>query len=414
MIPEIASLKRQHDIRNLWLLTRFETILPDLMERHNVDMWIIPTREYNEDPVVMSLLPQPAMSARRRTILVFCRNQSGRVDRYSLDRYGYENFYRAGWNPDRELQYEALSRLVKRRDPANIALNYSDEFAFADGLTLTEHRLLESALGETFMSRIISAEKLCVGWLETRIPEEIDAYPQIIRIAHNIIATAFSNAVIHPGITTTEDVIWWMRQKMQSLGLQAWFQPDIEIQATDQRYDHEPDRILIQPGDLLWCDMGFIYMGLATDHQQNAYVLRPNESDAPQGLKDALAIGNRLQDIHLEAMTVGRTGNEVLAATLQQATAENITAQVYSHPIGYHGHAAGPTIGLWDQQGGVSGRGDYPIYDRTAYSIELNIRQPIPEWENQIVRIALEEEAMMIDSQMFFLDGRQTNFHLIG
>jgi hypothetical protein len=201
---------------------------------------------------------------------------------------------------------------------------------------------------------------------------------------------------------------------MLDLGLCAWFQPTVTIQAPGQRYDAGDERrTLIQPGDLLHCDVGFTYLGLATDQQQHAYVLRPGEADAPAGLRAALAAGNRLQDIHMRAMAVRHTGNAVLRMALEQARAEGLRPSIYSHPLGYHGHAAGPTIGLWDQQGGVPGRGDYPVFDDTCYAIELNVVHAIPEWAGQDVRIALEEDAAMTGGAMRWLHGRQTQFHLI-
>ena len=367
----------------------------------------------------MTLLRQPEMAARRRTILVFARNNDGSVDRLTLSRYGQPSFYEPGWNPDKEEQHACLERLIQERNPAKIGLNFSPTFAFGDGLSLHEYQLLGQALGSELMNRTASAERLCVGWLEHRIEAERVVYPGIVAIGHAIITEAFSNSVIQPGITTTDDVVWWMRQTMQDMGLQAWFQPSIEIQAPRQSFatsynDESEKRTLIMPGDLLHCDMGFIYLGLATDQQQHAYVLQPGETEAPEGLKAALATGNRLQDIHMAAMQVGQTGNEVLLAIRQQAQAEGINAMIYSHPLGYHGHAAGPTIGLWDQQGGVPGRGDYPLFDHTAYSIELNVQQVVPEWDHQMVRIALEEDALLSEGQMRWLSGRQTRLHLIG
>jgi hypothetical protein len=233
-------------------------------------------------------------------------------------------------------------------------------------------------------------------------------------MGHALIAEAFSSRTIQPGITTTADVVWWMRQKMSDYGLRAWFQPSVEIQAPGQPYDHKEPRQLILSGDLLHCDVGFIYLGLATDHQQHAYILKPGEADAPAGLKAALADGNRLQDIHLEAMEVDRTGNEVLRTALEKARAEGLNPTIYSHPLGYHGHAAGPTIGLWDQQAGVLGKGDYELFDDTCYSIELNVKKSVPEWDGQEVRIALEEDAVLSDGRMRWLAGRQTEFHLVG
>jgi len=357
---KILPLRQRAAVRNAWLRQRLDEVLPDIMSREGFDMWIVVAREYNEDPVIMTLLPEPAMSARRRTILVFNLDQDGSLERLTLDRYGHGDYYTPAWDPDKEEQQECLGRIVKERDPQAIGINVSSTFAFGDGLTHGEYTQLSIALGEVYMERTRRAERLCVGWLERRIQPELTVYPGIVEIGHAIIAQAFSSRVIQPGITTTDDVVWWMRQKMLDLGLHAWFQPTVDIQAIGQRYDKQEDvRKLILPGDLLHCDVGFYYLGLATDQQQNAYVLGPGERDAPEGLRVALVEGNRLQDIHAEAMTVGRTGNEVLKAALEEARAEGLNPSIYTHPIGYHGHAAGPTIGLWDRQEGVPGRGDY-------------------------------------------------------
>jgi hypothetical protein len=411
---KILPLRQHAEIRNRWLKERLERVLPEIMRREGFDMWLVIAREYNEDPVLLTLLPEPALSARRRTILVFSLNPDGGLDKLALDRYGYAGYYEPAWNPEEEEQYSCLARIIQERDPQVIGVNFSETFAFGDGLTRTEDRLLAAALEDQYVARLRSAERVCVGWLERRIEPELVVYPGIVELGHALIAEMFSSRVIQPGITTTDDLVWWLRQKMLSLGLQAWFQPSVEIQAPGQRYDAEEPRKLILPGDLLHCDVGFIYLGLATDHQQHAYILRPGETDAPAGLKAALAEANRLQDIHLEAMTVGRTGNEILRMALEQAKAEGINPSIYSHPLGYHGHAAGPTIGLWDQQEGVPGKGDYELFDQTCYSIELNVKKAAPEWDGQEVRIALEEDAVLSGGEMRWLAGRQTQFHFIG
>lgn len=416
--PNILPLRKQAPIMDGWLKSRLDTLIPELMTRETFDMWIIACREYNEDPVVMTMIPATSMSARRRTILVFARNADGTVDRLTLSRYGYAGFYEPIWNPDEEDQHQCLARIIKERDPKTIGINTSNTFAFGNGLAYGEYQLISNAVGEQYTSRFTSAERLCVGWLERRIPDEIVAYPRLVEMGHHIISQAFSTQVIHPGITTTDDVVWWMRQTMHDLGLEAWFQPTIDIQAKGLPFqgiqDRDHERTVIMPGDLLHCDMGFYYLGLATDQQQHAYVLKPNETSAPEGLKAALKDGNRLQDIHMEEMKVGRTGNEVLKAALDRSKAEDIRPQIYSHPLGYHGHAAGPTIGLWDKQEGVEGNGDYELFDDTVYSIELNVIKSVPEWDGQDVRIMLEEDAVLTQAEMQWLDGRQENFYLIG
>lgn len=417
---KILSLRQQADVRNEWLKYRLDHVLPDLMKREGFDMWLVIAREYNEDPVVMTLLPQPAMSARRRTILVFYRKPDGTLERLTVSRYDMPGFYQSVWNPDEEPdQYDALARVIQERNPQTIGINISDNFAFGDGLSHSQHTYL-FALDKNgdLRHKMKSAERLAVGWLETRTPAEITVYSGILEIGHAIIAEAFSTRVIQPGITTTDDVVWWMRETMQSMGLEAWFQPTVEIQSQDNPFTainiKDAGRKVIMPGDLLHCDIGFYYLGLATDQQQHAYVLKAGEKDAPQGLKDALTEGNRLQDILMHNMRIGRTGNEILADTIAHAKAEGINPCVYSHPLGYHGHAAGPTIGLWDNQIRVVGSGDYEVHDNTVYSIELNIIKPIAEWGGQEVRIMLEEDAVLQNGVMRWLHGRQTALHIIG
>ncbi len=413
----ILPLRTRMVVRNDWLTQRLDTLLPALMAREGFDLWIIAAREYNEDPVIMTLLPDPAMAARRRTILVFSRRADGSVERLTLDRYGFGDFYARGWDPEAEEQDACLARVVRERDPKVIGLNISPTFAFGDGLTHQEYTRIAAALGKDLMARTTGAERLCVGWLEQRIPAELGVYPGIIALGHAIIAEAFSPRTIQPGSTTTDDIVWWMRQTMLDAGLQAWFQPTITIQSADERWDAlqrtEDRRTLIQHGDLLHCDMGFYYLGLATDQQQHAYIRKPGETDAPAGLQAALAAGNRLQDILCQTMVVGESGNTVLREALADARDAGLTPSIYTHPLGYHGHAAGPTIGLWDRQDGVPGNGDYPLFDSTCYSIELNVRHPVPEWDGQEVRIALEEDAILSGGVVSWLAGRQTQLHLI-
>ena len=412
---KILPLRRQAAVRDGWLKTRLETLLPELMARADLDMWLIICREYNEDPVIMTMLPAASMSARRRTILLFARQADGGVERLTASRYGYEGFYEAAWNPDEEEQFACLARLLRERDPKRIGINASPTFAFGDGISHTEYQQLSDALGEPYVSRLVSAEALCVGWLERRLPEEIAAYPRLVEMGHQIIARAFSSEVIHPGITTTDDVVWWMRGTMQAAGLSAWFQPTIDVQAPGKSFEFtESPCLTIQPGDLLHCDMGFHYLGLATDQQQHAYVLKAGESDAPAGIRAALQNGNRLQDILMAEMQVGRSGNDVLRSALKLAEAEDLRAQIYSHPLGYHGHGAGPAVGMWDQQDRVPGTGEYRLFDDTVYSIELNIVKSVPEWDGQDARIMLEEDAVLNGGEMRWLDGRQTSLYLIG
>jgi Xaa-Pro aminopeptidase len=411
--PSILPLRQRSVIRNEWLKERLESYLPELLRREGFDMWIVIAREYNEDPVLMSMLPEPFMYARRRTILLFTLLKDGTVERLTLTRYGIGDFYRTIWDPDKEEQYTCLAREVKKRKPKIIGINVSEATAFGDGLTHGEYTQLVRALGPHYTKKLVSAERLAVGWLEHRTRTELDAYPGIVAITHSLIESAFSPRVIHTGVTTTDDVSWWMRQKMVDLGLEPWFPPTVDLQAPDQTYDKPILRKLIKRGDLLHCDVGFYYLGLATDVQRNVYILKTGESDAPTGLSDSLRDANRLQDILGSEMIVGYTGNEVLKRTRDKAIAEGIFPSIYTHPLGTHGHAAGTTIGLWDKQEGVPGTGDYPLHADTCYAIELNAKKIVPEWDDKEVRMSLEEDAVLTKDGLNWLNNRQTQLYFL-
>ena len=419
--PVILSMRERAALTDRWLKHRLDTLLPELMRRADVQMWIIVAREYNEDPVIETMLPATWLAARRRTILVFYdQGEDQGVERLAVARYAIGDVFESAWDPEAQPdQWQRLAEIVAERDPASIALNRSETFGLADGLTYTEGEALLAALPETYRERVVSGEDLAVGWLERRTDEEMDVYPMIVRIAHEIIAEGFSERVIQPGVTTTEDVQWWYRERIRDLNLVTWFHPSVSVQrpdagdARDGDFSSRPEGDVILPGDLLHVDFGITYLGLNTDTQQHAYVLQPGETEAPKGLRDALAIGNRLQDALTNQFETGRTGNELLKGALDEAEAEGIEATIYTHPIGFHGHAAGPTIGLWDQQGGVPGKGDYPLYPKTAYSIELNAAVPVPEWNGQKIRVMLEEDAYFDGETVRYIDGRQRDLLLI-
>ena len=422
-MPVILPLRERAAVIDRWLEGRLETVAPEIMRREGVDLWIVAAREYNEDPVIETMLPSTYMAARRRTVLILHDRGPGQpLERLAVARYDIGPFPRA-WDPESEPdQWGRVAEVIAERDPQRIAVNRSSTFALADGLTGTEYDGLMAALPAKYRERVAGNERLAIGWLETRTPEEMEVYPQIVRIAHRIIAEGFSAKVIQPGVTTTEDVVWWYRERILELKLQTWFQPSVSVQRHEKSggaregegdFSGPPDENVIRPGDLLHVDFGIKYLRLNTDTQQHAYVLKPGEDAAPAGLVRAFAVGNRLQDILTDNFAAGRSGNEILAAALAQAKAEGIDATIYTHPIGFHGHGAGPTIGLWDNQGGVPGRGDYPLFPNTAHSIELNAAVPVPEWGGQTVRIMLEEDAFFDGERTRYIDGRQTDFWLI-
>jgi Xaa-Pro aminopeptidase len=400
-----------------WLRQRLDTLVPTLMRRAGIDLWILVAREYDEDPVVETMLPGTWLRARRRTILVFHDLGGERgTERFSISRYDVGGLFPGTWNPAEEPdQWKRLASLVAERDPDRIGINQSRDFALADGLSSSEYEALRAALPERLRGRLVSAERLCIGWLETRTKEELALYPSLCALAHQIIAEGF--AAVRPGATTTQDLEWWYRERVVALDLDTWFHPTVDLQRPGFNdpavsFARRGAVETIQPGDLLHVDFGITYLRLNTDTQQHAYVLRAGESAPPEGLVRALALGNRLQDLLTASFRAGLTGNQILAATLAAAKAEGIAATIYSHPLGLHGHGAGPTIGLWDQQGGVPGVGDYPLYPNTAYAIELTATVDVAEWGK--VKIQLEEDAWFDGDSVRYFAGRQTELHVIG
>ncbi len=421
VMPAILPMRERAHVQDAWLENRLETLVPDLMRRNGIDLWVMSAREYNEDPVVRTMLPATWLNARRRTILLFHdRGEGAGVERLAIARYAVGDAFPAAWNPDEQPdQWARVAELIAERDPQRIAVNRSTTFPLADGMTDTEFDGLNDALSERYRSRIVSGENLAVGWLETRTDAEMMVYPTVVKIAQVIIAEGFSEQVITPGVTTVEDVEWWYRDRIRQLGLVTWFHPSVSLQRAEgeERSDDFSDpagtNATIRPGDLLHVDFGIEYLGLHTDTQEHAYVLRPGEDQAPKGLRDGFAVGNRVQDILTDQFAVGQTGNQMLAAALAQSQSEGIDATIYTHPIGLHGHAAGPAIGMWDMQGGVPGKGDYPLYPNTAFSIELNAAVPVADWGGQRVRFMLEQDAFFDGENVWYIDGRQTELHLI-
>jgi Xaa-Pro aminopeptidase len=420
-VVALPSLREQNAIQQEWLKIRLERVLPALMREHNVQMWIVPMREYNEDPVFSSLVSATTSSARRRTIFVFFdRGLEKGVERLALggsSQGGLYAAYRDTTLKNAELwgdgQWKLLSKLVQERDPGTISVNISSTHAFSDGLSAGEWEQLQKALGPKYLTRVVRADRLPLDYIAIRAPEMLPTYTAMMKTAHAIIEQAFSNLVITPGKTTTQDVVWWMRQKVQQLGMTAWFQPSVDVQRRGKDLSASPDPV-IERGDVLHCDFGTTALRLNTDTQHMAYVLNEGEADVPSGIKNALSRSNRLQDIVLKAMKVGRTGNQILAQSLDEMKANGIEGSVYSHPIGEHGHGAGSLIGLWDRQMGVPGRGDVPLLQNTWYSIELQASSPVPEWDNQVVRSAQEEDVVVgADGSVRWVLQRQKEFHLI-
>lgn len=412
-LPPILPPRERAAVENRILAERLDTVIPQIMRAEGIDLWLLVAREYFEEPVVATMLDAENMHARRRTILIFHDPGEGKpVERLTVSRYGLGGLFAPAWNPDQQPdQWAAVAQIIAARNPAKIAINTSDLYQFADGMTLSQHEKFMSALPPALHGRVVSGEGLAIRWLETRTPAEMALYPTVVRIAHAVIGEAFSRKVITPGKTTAEEVQWWYRDRLMQLGLTPWFHPSVAIQRQGAKGMLEGEEV-IRPGDLLWTDFGITYLRLNTDTQHLAYVLKPGETEAPAGLRQGLANSNRVQDALLRAFGAGRSGNEALALARAEAIAAGLEPSIYSHPIGYHGHGAGPSIGFWDNQN-ADPRGAGPIRANTAWSIELTSYSAVPEWGGQKVDFRTEEDAFFDGERVRFIDGRQTEITLI-
>ncbi|MEO0573259.1 MAG: M24 family metallopeptidase [Bacteroidota bacterium] len=419
ILPEAERAKVIDEV----LADRLNNLLPNLMDKTGIDMWVLISREYNEDPVLKTMLPSTWLNARRRTMLLFYRDKAkDTIHKLAVARYNVGEHIASAWDKEEEPdQWKRLVQLIKERNPKQIGLNFSKDHNIADGLVKTDYEEFLQKLPKKFRQRIVSAEQLAVRWIETRTEREMILYNQLVDITHDIIAEAFSEKVITPGITKTAEVVWWMRQKITDLGLDTWFHPTVDVQRTSEgqegylyAFSDRPEDRVILPGDLVHCDIGITYLRLNTDCQELAYVLKSDESEPPKFLRDALADGNRVQDVLTKNMVVGKTGNEILAKSLAEAKASGYRPTIYTHPLGSYGHSAGTTIGMWDAQGGVmkdDGQ-NYPLNPSTVYAIELNTKVNIPQWKRDI-RIMLEEAGFFGENGFRYVNGRQTELLLI-
>jgi Xaa-Pro aminopeptidase len=432
-----GTLQEQAELQQAWLKKRLETFLPALMRKHGIDMWVVPMREYNEDPIFAAVTSPETFAARRRTIYVFFDNCAAAgapagpscIERIALGGTSQGGVFQArrstkaaaadvGRGQQAELwgdeQWQALKAVVDERKPKTIGIDRSTVFAFSDGLSSGELQGMSAALGAEWTSKFKDAEGLPLELIASRLPEEEVFYKKMQELVWSMTEEMFSGSTITLNKTKTSDLVWWWRQRVNDLGLGTWFQPSVDVQRKGATAEQIGDDPVIVPGDVLHCDVGITVARLNTDTQHLAYVLRPGERDAPAGLKKALANANALQDIVMETLKPGRTGNEILTIARAAMKAKGIDGTIYSHPIGLNGHGAGPLIGLWDYQDGVPGRGDAKVVPSMWFSIELQATTPVAEWSNQPVRMAQEEDAVIAaDGKIRWALKRQDKLFLV-
>jgi Xaa-Pro aminopeptidase len=420
--PAVMTIRERAAIVDWITEKRLNELLPRIMRETGFDMWIMPSNEDNYDPVFLTMIPYDAWCPITQILVLYDPGPGKEIERLSVARTNMKGLHQKAWdsrawdNEKKESQWDCLARIVRERDPKKIGINESDVIWAADGLTVSLKKKLVQSIGPKYASRLHSAEELSTLWLETLLDEELDLFEAAVAISHALIRETFSNRIITPGVTTTDDLIFHYRQRFANLGLGMAFRPSFRIigRHPEVLEVYSTDDKIIRRGDILHCDVGIKYLRYNTDTQEMAYVLRRGETDIPEGLKAGFAEGNRLQDVFCGEFKEGLTGNQILANILTKAKEVGIKKpRVYSHSLGYYLHEPGPLIGLpWEQEN-TGARGEVKLVPNSTFTVELSVNRPIPEWGVEDFRFRFEQDIVFTKNGVYFLDGRQTQFHVI-
>ena len=411
----VLPVRQQAEVIRQVLAERLDTILLTAMQETGIDMWLILCQEDDLDPVFKTMIPMDTWCPILQ-ILVFWQDAEGRVERINLSMTRTGGLYDRPWTGQRhEEQWPLLAQIVAQRDPQCIGINVGRTQWAAGGLTHNLYTQLVEALPQGYAERLVSAEPLATRWLATLTDRQVQLYEHVGHVAHHLLAQCYSREAIVPGLTTTRDLEWFYWQRCADLGLRPSFKPFFNLvrsERTKREYGLEDD--VIRPGDLIHSDVGIRYLGLTSDHQQCAYVLRRGERDAPEGLAHLMREANCLQDVFMGEFKHGLSGDELLSNILTRARAEGIpNPKVYSHSLGLLLHEPGPLIGLpWEQER-CPGRGDVRLGYNNCFTMELSVRGPVPEWDGDEAVMALEEDVAFTQEGCLPIDGRQTSLYLI-
>ncbi len=415
----LPSWSEQVALRARWLERRHEMLLP-MMRQYDIDMWIVVNEEFHDDPLTEYIAPARPYTGNRDTFVFV--DTGSRLRRVAITGYSEVNLKHYFESPDEPRPAaEVLPELYREHSPQRIALNMDGRKGITRGLTYATYHYLSDILGPEASGRFVGAADFIEEFLDTRIPEELEPYRELVRLTETLTKRALSDEVIEPGVTTIGDVRRWIYDAMWQYRVGTWFQPDLRLQRSGRQNDTSrgflavaPEEWVIERGDVLHLDVGISYLGLDTDWQKMAYVLRAGESDSPDGLKAAMANTNTLQDALVSAGRPGRTAGAVYSLAMAEMDAQGIRAQIYSHPLGNHGHGMGPSIDFRSALRGDTARQAKRLRDGSYMSVELNTLTAVPEWGGQEVYIMMEDPAHLTAEGYRFFRPRQESFYLIG
>lgn len=395
-------------------LERF--VLP-AMRNEGIDMWIVLTREYVVDPLAKDLSADRAVA---RTALVFI-NEGNSLKRiaicasYDVDPIQKSGIYDTVISYKKEGLAPHLKKIVEEKNPRKIALNISEDFPIADGLSASTLSYLKNILGEKFASRFVSSENIVMAYRSQLLPEEIEIMREAVKITEEIISKALSNEVIKPGKTTEKDVANYIKKLMRDYGVGPSWEPEScpSVNAGITRGHSEPSNYVIQRGDLITIDFGINLSGYCTDIQRTAYVLREDEEQPPDYILKMWETNVKAIEEGFKKMKPGVIGFEVDSSA--RAVIVNAGYEEYPHAaghvIGYSTHEIGPLLGPnWKDRYGK--RPFYKLLPNQVFALEPSVYLYSKE-RNGYLRIGLEEDVLITETGAEFLSTPQKELILI-
>ncbi len=415
---EVRSRQERMAIRAALNLERVDTLLLPAMRAAGIDCWIIMSREFNEDFVLDYIEDQKGATGGHRNAYIFFDDGSERAQRIVIGTHLAEESrvwdrrisYHSGQGREGPSLKPALREAIEQLDPKRIGVNISRTIPMCDGLTVGMRDFLVEAIGPKYAGRLVSAERLIVDFLDTRLPAELEHFAEAAEITRRIHEEVFHRGVITPGATTLGDVRQSVYDRLADLGLETWYVPIIRVSRADGDFSEE--RTVIQRGDLVHTDIGIVYVGLFTDYQKNAYVLREGESEPPAGLREAFRNSLKVQDAILQVSRAGRIGYQLKEDAERLCAEWGVKASVYSHSTGVPGHGIGASLNFdWPDRYGV--RATFPLRSGAIYSVESSATTAVPEWNGREIAIGTEENAYLEPDGLKYFTPRQEALYLI-
>jgi len=379
---------------------QFDLILPAAMRDHGVDMWIVMQKENQYDPMFDDLGRGYVGSV---GYWIFTDRGGDRIERATIGVSGYQ-LDKCGY--DLVKAFAPLKPFVAERNPKRIAINMSEEIGAAEGLSKTSYDRLVKELGPEFAARLVSAERVVSDFRSSFPASRLVAFGEAGELSRRLADRALSNEVIVPGVTTLEDVSWWMTDQLLQRGLGSSFEtPSVYITGPRGIEATSNDRI-IQRGDLLMIDWGVGYLNTWTDVKRIAYVLKSGETAAPAGLRAAFDNAVKVRDVIRRTIKPGPTAGEMITqlstaittstgyrmqGTFNETLGDSkIEVNIGCHSVGDRGHGSGPSIAWFNPR-----QQAFPIKPFNPFSIELFVWTPVPEWGGAKARIPLEDDAIV-------------------